>query len=284
MSILPLPFGVSQYTTWPQTFDEDLELYREAEIGFIEICEAKLDITNPDPQLQRLKDSGLSVSSVQPRLHSLFPDFPRPEPSSPSERMAHLRRSIELFGRHFPGVTLVTISGAAPNGDYALAYRTAEEEYREAAIIAADHGVRLAIEPLNPILMNVDTFLCSIAHAGRVIDSVNHPAFGLFLDVWHIWEDGNATELIKKYGSKIFGVHVNDWRDPRAFGDRFLPSEGNIPLLRLLKAIRGSGYAGAYTMEIFSETRLSGSLWSDPRRTVLEGKKAFTKIWEEVCA
>ena len=44
--------------------------------------------------------------------------------------MGHLRQTIELFGRHFPGVTLVTISGAASNGDYALAYRTAETEYR----------------------------------------------------------------------------------------------------------------------------------------------------------
>jgi sugar phosphate isomerase/epimerase len=279
-----LPFGVSQYTTWPQTFAQDLELYREAGVDFIEVCEAKLDADHPDHQLQALQDSGLRVSSVQPRLHSLFPDFPRPEPKSPRERMGHLRKTIELFGRYFPGVTLVTISGAAPNGDYALAYRTATQEYREVAKIAADHGVRVAIEPLNPILMNVDTFLCSIAHAGRVIESVDHPQFGLFLDVWHIWEEADAPALIQKYGGKIFGVHVNDWRDPRAFGDRYLPGEGIIPLVALLKAIRKTGYAGAYTLEIFSETHLSGSLWADPRHTVVEGRKAFAKIWEHVCA
>lgn len=279
-----LPFGISQYTTWPQTFEEDLELYREAGVEFIEVCEAKLDASKPEAQLQQLKDSGLRVSSVQPRLHSLFPDFPRPEPVSPRERMGLLRKTIELFGRHFPGVTLVTITGAAPNGDYALAYRTAAQEYRELAKIAADHSVRVAVEPLHPILMNVDTFLCSLAHAGRVIESVDHPQFGLFLDVWHIWEDTGAPALIAKYGGKIFGVHVNDWRDPRAFGDRVLPGEGVIPLVALLQAIRQTGYDGAYTLEIFSETRLSGSLWADPRRTVVEGKKAFAKIWEDVCA
>jgi sugar phosphate isomerase/epimerase len=279
-----LPFGVSQYTTWPQTFGQDLELYHEAGVEFIEVCEAKLDAANPKPQLQALKDSGLRVSSVQPRLHSLFPDFPRPEPKLPHERMQHLRKTIELFGAFFPGVTLVTISGAAPNGDYALAYRTAAREYREIAKIAADHGVRVALEPLNPILMNVDTFLCSLAQAGRVIESVGHAQFGLLIDVWHIWEDVGARALIQKYGSKIFGVHVNDWRDPRAFGDRHLPGEGLIPLVGLLKAIRNTGYDGAYTLEMFSETRLPGSHWADPRRTVTEGKKAFTQIWEQVCA
>jgi sugar phosphate isomerase/epimerase len=279
-----LPFGVSQYTTWPQTFAQDLELYRETNIDFIEVCEAKLDATNPDIQLRQLKDSGLTVSSVQPRLHSLFPDFPRPEPKAPRERMGHLRKTIELWGHYFPGVTLVTISGAAPNGDYALAYQTAAVEYKEIAKIAADNGVRVALEPLNPILMNVDTFLCSIAHAGRVIESVDHPKFGLFLDVWHIWEEADAPKLIQKYGSKIFGVHINDWRDPRAFGDRCLPGDGEIPLVKLLQATRKAGYAGAYTLEIFSETRLSGSLWADPRRTVVEGKKSFAKIWDQVCA
>src|ERR1019366_6776690 len=96
-----LPFGISQYTTWPQTFEQDIALYLEAGVDFIEVCEAKLDVTDPDAQLRRLKDSGLRVSSVQPRLHSLFPDFPRPEPKSPKDRMGHLRKTIELFGRHF---------------------------------------------------------------------------------------------------------------------------------------------------------------------------------------
>jgi len=279
-----LPFGVSQFTTWTQTFAQDLQLYREAEVDFIEVCEGKLDPHRAEAQLQELKDSGLRVSSVQPRLHSLFPDFPRPEPKAPKERMQELRKTIELFGHHFPGVTLVTISGAAPNGDYALAYRIATQEYREVARIAADHGVRLALEPLNPILMNVDTFLCSIAQAGRVIESVDHPQFGLFLDVWHIWEETDAPALIQKYGDRIFGVHVNDWHDPRTFGDRALPGEGEIPLVDLLKAIRKTGYAEAYALEVFSETHLSGSHWIDPRRTVIEGKKAFAKIWEQVCA
>ncbi len=278
------PFGVSQYTTGPQSFDEDLALFHEAGIEFVEVCEGKLDPARADAQLQRLKDLGLQVSSVQPRLHSLFPDAPRPEPASPSERMALLRGTMKLFGRHFPGTTLVSISGAVPNGDYALGYKTAAHEYREAAKAAADQGVRLALEPLNPILMNIDTFICSLAHAGRIVESVDHPNFGLFVDVWHIWEDVNAPSQIQKYGERIFGVHVNDWHDPRAFGDRALPGHGVIPLVDLLKAIRATGYNGAYTLEIFSEPHLGGSLWTNPRRTVNEGREAFAKVWEQVCA
>jgi sugar phosphate isomerase/epimerase len=283
-SLAAPPFGVSQYTTWPQTFEQDLALFEALGVQNIEVCEAKLEAGDPRPQLERLKASGLRVTSVQPRLHSLFPDQPRPEPAAPQERMKLLAESIELFGQYFPGATLVSISGAAPGGDYHEAYQTAAREYRELAKIAEDHGVRIALEPLNPILMNVDTFICSLAQANRVIESVDHPAFGMFVDVWHIWEDESACELIKQTGSRIFGVHINDWNTPRAFGDRYIPGEGKIPLAKLLKAIRDSGYQGAYTLEIFSELRLGGSLWADPQKTVTQSKIAFENIWNQICA
>lgn len=277
------PFGVSEYSTWPLTFAQDLELYRRCGIAEIEVCEAKLDAVDPHPQLERLKGLGFQVSSVQPRVHSLFPDGPRPKPADPHERMACLARTIAVFGRHFPGTTLVTITGAAAREDYAAAYATAAREYGEIARAAADHGVRVAVEPLNPVLMNSDTFICSLAHARRIIDAVNHPSFGIFLDVWHFWEDAAAPAEIARFAGRIFGVHVNDWRTPRAFADRCLPGEGEIPFRLLLPAIRDAGYRGTYTLEVFSDLKLPGSLWSDPERTILDGRKGFQKVWEEAC-
>jgi sugar phosphate isomerase/epimerase len=261
-----------------------MHLFRETGMDAIEVCEAKLNEVDPNPQLEELRATGTRVSSVQPRLHSLFPDLPRPEPVSPRERMKRLQASIELFGRHFPGTTLVTITGSAPAGNYALAYETAALEYGEIARIAADNGVRVALEPLNPILMNVDTFICSIAHARRIIEAVDHPHFGLMLDVWHVWEDAAVLTEIRSMSGRIFGVHVNDWRTPRAFGDRLLPGQGEIPLVELLRAVRATGYDGIYTMEIFSELSLKGSLWADPRSTLIDGLMSFAQIWRQACA
>ena len=144
--------------------------------------------------------------------------------------------------------------------------------------------MKVALEPLNPVLMNVDTFLCSLAHAQSVIDAVDHPQFGVSVDVWHIWEDAAATSCIHSLRGKIFGVHVNDWQTPRAFGDRYLPGDGQIPLVDLLRSIRETGYLGAYTLELFSELNLQDSLWKQPRRTVMDGRNAFRNIWNQVCA
>jgi sugar phosphate isomerase/epimerase len=279
-----LPFGVSQYTTWPQTLAQDLKLYAEVGVEYIEVCEAKLDPDTPNAGLECLRASGLKVSSVQPRYHSPFPNSLRPEPKLPSERMRLLGESVRLFGSYFPGTTLVVNTGLAPEGDLASAYRTAVREFKGIARLAASHGLRIGFEPLNPVYMNTDTFICSLARAAQLIDAVDHPQFGLFLDVWHYWEDPAARSWIRKYGKKIFGVHVSDWRTPRAFGDRLLPGAGEIPLAELLRDIRKTGYGGIYTLEIFSDLRLRDSLWANPRRTVGQGRAGFARIWRQVCA
>ena len=281
--MMKAPFGVSQFTTWPQTFEEDLQLYCGAGIENIEVCEAKLSSVRPQPQLERLQASGLRVSSVQPRFHSPFPNSLRSRPAAPSERMKRLRDSIRLFGRYFPGTTLVVNTGLAPQGDLATAYRVAGREFKRIAKCAAASGVRIALEPLNPIYMNTDTFICSLAHAERLIDAVDHPSFGLAADLWHFWEDPEARVRLRKFAGRIFCVHISDWRTPRAFGDRLLPGTGEIPIVDLLQTVRRTGFDGIYTLEIFSDLGLKDSLWKHPRRTVIEGQKGFAKIWRRLC-
>ena len=277
-------FGVSEFTTWPWTFEQDLQQYVRLGVEAIEICEFKLssDAAQFQDQLARVRDSGLMISSVQPRLHSLFPDAPRPEPKEPEARMALFRESIVRFGQAAPGTTLVTITGAAPKGNFRAAFGTAVREYQALADFAADHGLKIALEPLNPILMNADTFLCSLPDAMKVVHAVNRPNFGVWVDVWHIWQDAGAAEHVRACGDRIFGVHVNDWHTPRCFGDRAVIGQGEIDLPPLLQAIHGTGYRGAYTLELFSEDWLPDSLWrSDLDAVITNSRAALGTAWSK---
>ena len=275
-------FGVSEFTTWPLSLEQDLEIYARQGVGAIEVCEFKLDEQRAEEQLSRVADAGLILSSVQPKLHSLFPDAPRPQPQKPQQRMQLFQRSIERFGKAAPGTTLVTISGVAPGSDYRRAFEVAVEEYRALAEFAAEHRVRIALEPLNPILMNVDTFVCSLPAAMEIVRAVDHPSFGIFVDVWHVWPDAAAEKHIAECGEKIFGVHINDWHRPRCFGDRASIGQGKINLPPLLRAIHQTGYRGAYTLEIFSDESLPDSLWkSDLSQLIADNKAAFERVWAE---
>lgn len=281
-------FSVSEFTTWRQTFEQDVELYARLGVKGIEVCERKL---SADPnvardQLKRVKDAGLRVTSVQPRVHALYKDGMSPDLDDPIERMSRYRRTIDLFSSVFHGenLPLVTISGGAPDYDFRAAHATARAQYRLLAEYAADRGVRIMFEPLSPVLMNVDTFICNLIEAIELIEDVNRPAgFGLMLDLWHVWREPDICRRIRELGRLIFGVHICDWpkQEPRHFGDRVLPGDGVIDLPGLLAAIDAAGYRGAYCLEIFSLDRFPDSLWQqDPASVIERGRTGFLKAWK----
>ena len=57
----PLPFGVSQFTTMPWTFDEDVARY--AALG-VDAIEAKLDDRRCETQMEGIAAAGLAISGV----------------------------------------------------------------------------------------------------------------------------------------------------------------------------------------------------------------------------
>ena len=277
-------FGVSEFTHWFQTFEQDVLLYKELGVDSIELCERKLskDTGKAREQLAFLKSQDLPVSSIQPRVHALYQDSMCPDLLEPNERMREFRKSIDLMSEFFPQVPMVTISGIAPQFNFRLAHTTARKLYIELADYAADHGMRIMFEPLHPILMNNNTFICTLKEATDLIDSVHRDNFGLCLDLWHIWQERSVEEQIQAAGDRLFGVHISDWpaEQPRCLGDRRLPGEGCIPLSRLFRAIEKTGYQGAYSLEIFSEQTLPDSLWQqDPIQVIERARQGFHSAW-----
>jgi len=285
---LPL-FSVSQYTTYPLTFEQDVELYAALGVDGIEICEEKLstDRGRARDQLAAVAQSDLKVTSVQPRFHSPFPhkNTVAGDPQTPAGRLAALRETVDLFSESLPGenIPLVTGGGIAPGYDFRLAHRTAREVYPDLSDYAADRGIRLMFEHLHPVLMNAFTFICTLDEAMALIEDVDRPNFGLGLDVWHVWHERDIVERVEGLGDRIFGVHIGDWPQggPRMHSDRVLPGEGVIDLAGLLGAIERSGYQGAYCLEIFSGEQLPDSLWrQDPAKVIERGREGFRRAWK----
>lgn len=278
--------GVSEFTTWPWTFEHDVERYPQHGIDAIEITEFKLDPHRFAEQLALIPAARLGVSSVQALIHALYPTKLQPEPTAPADRLRHIRNSIERIAPHVPtGTPFVVITGAPPGGDVRDVLATASKEFGELARFAEAHGVRVALEPLNPTLMNVDSSVWSLGDALRIVDQVNHPAFGVCVDTWNIWQSPNLLETVRGAGDRIFVVQVSDWSAPRGYYDRFVPGDGELPLVPLVDAIAGSGFAGPYVVEIFSSESIPGSLWLTDLDALLERCfLGFDKIWHAAAA
>jgi sugar phosphate isomerase/epimerase len=278
-----LPFGVSQFTTWPWSFERDVERYAAHGIPAIEVCAFKLDRNDYAPQLGAIQRAGLTVSSVQTQVHSLFPDSLAAQPAAPEDRVRHIKTAIDRIAPHVPEQTpFVVITGAAPGGDGARVYEKALEAFADLAEFAAGRKMRLAFEPLNPVLFNTDTALWGLDQGLELVRRVGHDALGLCVDTWNIFQTPDLHDVIRACGDRIFLVQVSDWHRPRSGADRLSLGDGEIDNAAIVRTIRETGYLGPYVLEIFSGESLPGSIWRADLDAVLQRNvRAFERLWEE---
>jgi sugar phosphate isomerase/epimerase len=276
-------FGVSEFTTKPWSFERDVERYAAHGVDAIEVCEFKLRGHDYAPQLESIGAAGLAVSSVQTTIHSLFADSLVPSPADPQERMLQIIRSIGRIAPCVPkGPPFNIITGAAPDGDCERVYRYALEALPRLAEVAGGFGMRIAFEPLNPILFHTDTSLWGLDAALELIERIDHPALGLTCDTWNVFETPRLLDVIRACGKRIVLVQVSDWRRPRNNADRRCLGDGTIPTADIVRTLASAGYDGPYVVEIFSAESLPDSLWNADLDEVIDRNiVAFERVWEE---
>lgn len=272
--------GFSEFTTWPWSFREDLEHYAQAGVFGIEVCEFKLPHKDFS-LLAQVPEAGLRVCSVQMHTHSVFVDSMAARPENPADRLDEMKHAIDASSKFVPKQTpFVVISGIAPDGNIKAAADRTVETLKELAEFAAEREMRIAFEPLSPVNLHTDTAIWGLDQGLEIVDRVNHPAAGVCVDSWNVWQTPNLERVIEQCGKKIFLVQLSDWRTPRSTADRFSLGEGVIPLEQIVRAIRRTGYAGAWVVEILSSFHLPGSLWKSDLDAVLQRNiEAFDRIW-----
>ena len=162
--------------------------------------------------------------------------------------------------------------------------RVVTRELKALGPVAADHGVRIALEPLNPTSVNVESAIWTIDQALDIIEGTGRDEIGLCLDYWNIWQNDRVEAAIARAGDRIFTVQASDWRTPRSFADRIAPGDGTIPLARLLRATRDAGFDGPYVVEIFSND-VPDSLYDRDLGDVIRRSRAgMEAAWAEAIA
>jgi sugar phosphate isomerase/epimerase len=274
-------YSVCQFTTPDLTFEEDLDLYADTGAAGVGLCEIKLRAGEEDAQLEALSRSGLKAAvSIPANLGPLPCEPVFPGPADIDERVAAMCDSIRRLAPFEPeGIVVVTGSGTGRSP--ADARSIAIEGLREAARVAAEHGIRLSIEPLRTDGGLDLTLVSTIPETLALLEEVDAPNIDIAYDVYHLWDTPDILELTERHASSFGAVHVNDWRDPpRSVGDRLLPGDGAIDLPKLFAALEAGGFEGWYDLEIFSDKSFPDSLWNLPPRELVErGRDGFLREW-----
>lgn len=264
-------FGISEVTTWPWSFEQDLARYPSLGAAAIEIWEFKLD---PDragrsAQIASARDTGLSISSFQADLHSLFPTHLNLDPTDFDSRLECFLETLSSLGPLMPGTVFVLNTGTAKNGNVEAAFLKTVAGYRRLAQRAADEGVRLALEPLHPIAMNEDSFAWNLEDALDILDAVGDPVLGICADAWNLAGQFDLESRLARCAGKISLAQVSDYRRPQSFLDRLAIGDGSIDFEPFLRGIEAAGYEGPLVLEIFSKD-VPDSLYDGDLSAVVE--------------
>lgn len=136
------------------------------------------------------------------------------------------------------------------------ALEAAASNVREAADIAADHGLDLYLEPLAWSNLNRHR------HSLEIIERAGRANVGIALDTWHYWTTGDTLEEVAATPKELIkAVHISDGLDLDRVND--VPDQsvhrnvviggGAIPLQEWIDAIKSTGYDGWWCSEMFSD-------------------------------
>jgi len=254
--------SISEITTVTQSFEDDLDAYREAGADAIGIWEMKLQ----EDSLERFFASGLEAATAVPTVPSILPLPLMEGPNDPAERVEAICASIRRLAPFGPPCVLF-LTGPGDDREAIL------EGIRAIGEAGASAGIPVALEPIQREFAHFWSVVSSLDEAAALIDEAGADV-GLMYDAWHLWRE--PLEQIGRHRDRIRGVHLADWREPtRNTNDRVLPGDGAIEFDPILDALRWDGF---YDLEIFSDAELEGSLWrEDPRKLAARGIDALRR-------
>ena len=187
------------------------------------------------------------------------------------EGEAALRNRLDLADM-FGARTLVMITGGFEDlaatgysGGIEHARSLLVDRFGAAAELAADHRVRLAFEPLHPMVCGFRSVVSSLGEALDILDQLDDGHdIGLAIDAYALWWEHDLRAKLMRAGNRILNYHVSDWladtRDLRL--DRGMPGDGQIALCEWRRMIEAAGYLGPVEVEIFSRDRW----WKTPAK------------------
>jgi D-psicose/D-tagatose/L-ribulose 3-epimerase len=241
------PIGVCTWI-WTAPFsDADAGLAAHAaELGFdvLEVCVE-------DPSLvhaETLCEAGAAAGIAYSVCAAFGPDrdLAAEDPALRENALAYIRECVELAAAvgspHVCG-PMYSAVGKSRGDDPGTEWSRSVDGLKRAAEHAAEHGVRLAIEPLN----RYETDLVNTAEQGlRLCADVGSDTVGLLLDTYHLnIEEKSPGAAVRLAGERLFHVHACE-------NDRGTPGTGHVEWAEVVAALADVGYSGQIVIESFT--------------------------------
>lgn len=117
-------------------------------------------------------------------------------------------------------------------------------EMRALLVYAEKRNVRLAFEPEPGMLIE------SMEQYQQLFDTVDHPLFGLTLDLGHLHclGDSRLAEHLVRYRGRVWNIHIEDMNV--GVHDHLMFGEGTMDFARVFQALRDAELDGPVHVEL----------------------------------
>ncbi len=136
------------------------------------------------------------------------------------------------------------------------------------APFAAEHGVRIVLEPLHPMFAADRAVISTLGQALDIASPFPADVVGVVVDTYHVWWDPDLHGSIARAGAegRLAAYQVCDWALPFAavaLSSRGHVGDGYVDFAAVTRWVAEAGYEGAVETEIFNE-----KVWAEnPRVT-----------------
>jgi 2-keto-myo-inositol isomerase len=242
---------ISEATTLPQTFAEDVAAYADAGCPVMEVWLTKLETHlqqhSAADTRKLLEDRQMTLAAASYQGGLLL--------SQGEQRRAHydhFRRRLDLC-QQFGIPTLLVVADFTEAVDRSALERSVVS-LKQAAQWAAGFGVRLALE-----FRGRSTFCASLDTAVALVAQCGEANVGVNFDVFHYYTGPSKPEdLDLLTPANLAFVQVSDLagvpRELATDADRVLPGDGDFQLGPILQQLRAIGYDGWVSLELMNPT------------------------------
>jgi sugar phosphate isomerase/epimerase len=167
-----------------------------------------------------------------------------PDAAKRERRDEFLRTAVEVAA--VSGADAVSFWSGSPTTDerHDVLMQRLASHCRGLAGFAEEKGVRLAFEP------EPGMFIDTMAKYEELFAKVDHPSFGLTLDIGHLQclNEIPMRPHVLKWAKVLWNIHVEDMRT--GVHDHLMFGEGEIDFAEAFAALKEAGYSGGLHVEL----------------------------------
>jgi sugar phosphate isomerase/epimerase len=227
-----------------QSLAEDIAMWQRLEVGHVGLILYKIEAIGFDAAAAMLREAGLAVSTIAGPV-----PVPLREPfdSDACAREAAVLGDAIDFAASVDAGSFYVCTGSADELTRAEAVRRFAERIAGPLTHASEVGVRLALEPTNPMRTDV-SFVFGF---GDAVEVAHTAGLAVIAEFQACWNEPGISELLRDHVSDVAVVQVSDYIAGSVESpDRAVPGDGVIPIAELVRSALGAGYDGPFDIEI----------------------------------